>query len=93
MKKMNLSDERTKMEEVLTLLNKISIFGGLNKNQVKEIVDLCEIKIYPENSVLFSCGESANHIYVILRGSVNLHFYKNEEFNDTYRGNPLEKPL
>lgn len=83
--------EEKKLEEVLTLLNKISIFGGLNKKQVKEVIDLCDVKLCPKDSILFSYGQSSHHIYVILKGAVNLYFYENKELSEKYKTRILKE--
>ena len=60
------------IEEVLPLLNKISVFGGLNKNQIYEICKLLKTVKYGEGEFIYKRGDAPSHIYIIKQGEVKM---------------------
>ena len=59
-------------DEVLAILDKISIFGGLNQSQLSRVLKSLEITYYDKNELIFSRGEMPSHIYIIKKGRVKL---------------------
>ena len=56
----------TNIEEVLAVLNKISIFGGLNEKQLYEIFKLLMVVNYEEGEFIYKRGEAPSSIYIII---------------------------
>jgi len=65
----NIKLERDK---VCSILDKISIFGGLTIKQLDCIFDSLQERTYKKNEIIFKEKESPNCIYIVLEGSVNL---------------------
>lgn len=61
-----------KIEEILPILNKISIFGGLNDKQRSSLFKLLGKASYSEGEYIFKEGESPSHIYIIRSGKVKI---------------------
>jgi CRP/FNR family transcriptional regulator, cyclic AMP receptor protein len=60
------------IEKVLPILNKISIFGGLNDMQLYKVFRLLETVEYQAGEIIFRKGEQPAHIYIIETGRVEL---------------------
>ena len=58
--------------EVTPLLNKISVFGGLNDKQLYEIFKLLKTVNYGEGEFIYKRGEASSHIYIIKQGEVKM---------------------
>lgn len=60
--------------EILPVLSKISLFGGLNEQQVKELLPLIgQVSYQPEEEIFFR-GAQPSHIYIVMSGRVKLDF-------------------
>ncbi|GAA5315587.1 MAG: hypothetical protein AseanaTS_07920 [Candidatus Pelagadaptatus aseana] len=64
----------TSFSEVLPLLQKIPIFGGLQESQLHQIFTRLKRVIYREGEVIFREKESATYIYIVEKGRVKLVF-------------------
>jgi len=60
------------IENVLPILNKIAIFGGLDEKQLYTIFRLLEVEYYRKGEFVFRQGESPSHIRIIRSGRVRL---------------------
>lgn len=60
------------IENVLPILNKISIFGGLNDMQLYKVFRLLETVEYKKGEIIFRKGDKPSHIYIIEKGRVEL---------------------
>jgi len=60
------------IEEILPILNKIAIFGGLSDKQLYTIFRLLEKIHYKKGERIFEKGDSPDYIYIVLKGSVEL---------------------
>ncbi|MHC4873805.1 MAG: cyclic nucleotide-binding domain-containing protein [Planctomycetota bacterium] len=60
------------VEEVVPILNKIAVFGGLNDRQLADIFKLLQKTKYAKGSFVFEKGDSPSHIYIVLSGRVEL---------------------
>lgn len=69
-----------KLDEVLIILNKISIFGGLTSAQLEFIFTLLEKVRYNEGEFIFKKGEDPSYIYIVESGSVELALGENGHF-------------
>ncbi|GLI57954.1 hypothetical protein PM10SUCC1_34680 [Propionigenium maris DSM 9537] len=75
-------------EEIIPLLTKISIFGGLNPTQLYKIFKILNKGDYKDGEYIFKQGSKPTHIYIILKGKVkmveeiNSNFYQLFEFEE-----------
>lgn len=70
----NLNLELTlKIDDIVQNLNKISIFGGLNKNQLYTLLKDLSIKYYRDSQTIFNQGDSPKGIYIVLKGKVKIY--------------------
>ena len=60
------------IEEVKPILDKISIFGGLNSNQLDEIYKLLKTSKYEKDEYIFKRGDVLSYIYIIKQGEVKM---------------------
>lgn len=58
----------------LDFLEQSEIFKGLDNDQLEEIQKYCEIKEFRQGDKIFSEGEDATHICIVLEGQVDLRF-------------------
>ena len=58
----------------LDFLRKVDIFKGLSDDQLDSIGQLCYEASFMEGDVLFSEGQSADHLFLISEGTVDLSF-------------------
>lgn len=68
------------IEEVKPILDKISIFGGLNSNQLGEIYKLLKIVKYEEGEYIFKRGDALSYIYIIKQGEVKMVIEDKDSF-------------
>lgn len=61
-------------EEILPLLDKISLFGGLNEKQIAYLLSVMGQVSYDANEEIFARGTQPSHIYIVFSGSVRLDF-------------------
>ncbi len=62
----------TDIENVLAILNRISILAGFTEKQLDEIFRLLEKVSYKAGEKIFEQGEQPSHIYIVESGSVKL---------------------
>lgn len=55
-------------------LVKLSIFQGLNKDQLDLLAPLVEVCKFPPKKTIFVQGQRATHLYLILRGEIEVCF-------------------
>ena len=60
------------IDEVLPILNEISIFAGLSDAQLYELFKLLQKTRYSAGEKIFEEGEEPSHIYIVQSGSVKL---------------------
>lgn len=60
------------IEDILPILNKISIFAGLSDKQLYTLFRLLEKAQYKARENIFNEGEEPSHIYIIQSGRVKL---------------------
>ena len=61
-----------KVEDVLSVLNKISIFGGLSREQISHVIKLLKKVFYSADEYIFRKGEEPSHIYIVRSGEVKI---------------------
>jgi CRP/FNR family cyclic AMP-dependent transcriptional regulator len=59
-------------QEVLAMLNDISIFAGLDETQLRTLFNELEEVSYEQGDVIFEQGSEPSHIYIIRTGQVKL---------------------
>ena len=59
-------------ESVRPILNQISIFGGLSKEQLYVILQLLQRITYKAGETIFKQGDDPTHIYIVERGEVKI---------------------
>lgn len=60
------------IEDILPILNKISIFAGLSQKQLYTLFRLLEKAHYKAGENIFNEGQQPSHIYIVQSGSVKL---------------------
>ncbi|MEN7973616.1 MAG: cyclic nucleotide-binding domain-containing protein [Verrucomicrobiota bacterium] len=70
------------VENVLPILNKISLFGGLDDSQLYAVFQILETEHYHKGEFIFRQGEAPDHIRIVRSGRVRIV----EELN----GTPME---
>ncbi len=60
------------IENVLPILNKISIFAGLSDPQLFTLFKLLGCVFYKANETIFEQGDEPSHIYIVKTGKVKL---------------------
>ena len=60
------------IEEVLPLLSKIPVFGGLSDQQFHEIFKLLKTVKYGAGELIYKRGDASSHIYIIKQGEVKM---------------------
>ena len=61
-------------EEILRILDKITLFGGLDDSQLDTLLNLVGQVNYGTGELIFSRGAQPSHIYIVLKGRVRLDF-------------------
>ena len=62
----------TDVENILAILNRISILAGFSEEQLRFIFRLLEKVSYKAGEKIFEQGEQPSHIYIVESGSVKL---------------------
>ncbi len=62
----------TDIENVLPVLNKIAILGGLDDAQLYTIFHMLEVEHYAKGEVVFQQGDSPSHIRIVRSGRVRI---------------------
>ena len=60
------------IENVLPMLNKISILGGLDDAQLYTIFHILEVEHYAKGEVVFQQGDRPSHIRIVRSGRVRI---------------------
>ena len=60
------------IESIFSILNKISIFGGLSDKQLYSVFKLLQKVSYSAGEYIFKQGEAPGHIYIIRSGKVKI---------------------
>lgn len=62
------------VEEFFELKTRANILGGIDDEQVVELLNRMEVVRYTDEEPIFYSGDSASAIYIVLRGAVRLDF-------------------
>ncbi len=66
------SEPLLEIEEILPILNKIALFGGLNDMQLYTIFRLLQKTRFARGEFVFEQGDAPSDIYIVWKGSVEL---------------------
>lgn len=66
------------IENVLAILNKISIFAGLNESQLYTLFRLLKQVTYQAAETVFKQGDFPSHIYIVKTGKVKLVVWEDD---------------
>lgn len=66
------------VENVLDILNSISIFAGLSERQLYTLFSLLSKVTYKTNEVVFKQGDKPSHIYIVKTGRVKLVVWQDD---------------
>lgn len=72
MKKEKYTQPMMDFEDVVPILNRIAIFGGLAEKQLYSVFKLLEEASYRADEYIFRQGEEPSHIYIVLSGRVKI---------------------
>ena len=78
------------IEDVLPILNEISIFAGLTYSQLYTLFKLLKKVTFKTNERIFEQGDEPSHIYIVKKGKVKLVVWEDDtplelvEFNIGY---------
>lgn len=53
-------------------LKTTELFGGLDETQLNLLLSRSAVKSYPEGETIFLQGEEATHLYILIKGSIEL---------------------
>jgi CRP/FNR family cyclic AMP-dependent transcriptional regulator len=66
------------IENVLPILNKITIFAGLSDPQLYKLSRLLSSVSYKANETVFEQGDEPGHIYIVKKGKVKLVVWEDD---------------
>jgi len=64
----------TDLAEFFRLKTRTNILGGINDDQVADLLNMMEADRYADKEPIFYSGDPASAIYIVLRGAVRLDF-------------------
>ena len=66
------SEPLLEIEDVLPILNRIAVFGGLSDTQLYEVFRVLEKAHFHRGEFIFEKGDAPSHIYIVWKGRVEL---------------------
>ncbi|MBN3041131.1 MAG: cyclic nucleotide-binding domain-containing protein [Candidatus Omnitrophica bacterium] len=63
----------TDIENVIAILNRIALFGGLSEKQLYAVFKVLKKLIYEKDEIIFCQGESPDYIYIVKSGKVKIY--------------------
>ena len=75
---MNTFTHLIDVDSVLSILARISIFGGITDGQRKEIFRRLEAGVFKKGDCIFKKGDESNYIYIVKKGMVDLLITDND---------------
>lgn len=75
-KLIKLKDEHKNkiLNEKLDFLKSFSMFSKWSTNNLKTLLNFCEIRVYQYSSIIFKEKELANYLYLIKNGEIEVSF-------------------
>ncbi|MEQ9210084.1 MAG: cyclic nucleotide-binding domain-containing protein [Pseudomonadales bacterium] len=65
-------------QDLISILDRIAIFGGLELGQQQKLLHMMDEKTYSDGEVIFRKGESGSCIYIVIDGRVALDFEQDD---------------
>lgn len=65
-------------QDLISILDRIAIFGGLELGQQQKLLQMMDEKTYSDGETIFRKGESASCIYIVIEGKVALDFEQDD---------------
>lgn len=65
-------EQLLEIEDILPILNDISIFGGLSDSQLYTVFRLLEKTHFGQGEFVFERGDPPSHIYIVWKGRIEL---------------------
>jgi CRP/FNR family cyclic AMP-dependent transcriptional regulator len=65
-------DPLNNFDEIIPILNKISLFSSLNPKQIRGVLKLLKTVKYDEDEFIYRRGDPSSHIYIIKQGEVKM---------------------
>jgi CRP-like cAMP-binding protein len=62
-------------------LRKTELFGTLNESQLDILLSHSSLESLPEGKAIFRQGDEANHLYILIEGTVDLSVKTGEKFD------------
>lgn len=81
---------------MLELIKQSRIFEGLEEDELQEIMKICQITEFHKGEKVFEIGESAEHLFIVKEGEVELRFkviYQNISTSVCLERKPRGEPL
>ena len=66
------TEQLLEIEEILPILNEISLFGVLSEKQLYTVFRLLEKSHFEQGEFVFERGDPPSHIYIVWRGRIEL---------------------
>lgn len=60
------------IENIMPILHKISIFGGLNERQLQILFSLLQKTTFQKGETIFRLGDAPSHLYIVKSGRIKL---------------------
>jgi CRP/FNR family transcriptional regulator len=61
-------------------LKRTELFGNLNESNLNTVLSRSSVESFPEGKTIFSQGDEANHLYILIEGMLNLSVKTGEKF-------------
>ena len=62
------------VQQVLPIVDKISLFGGLSEDQLHTMFSKLKLVHYKAQDMIFKQGDQPSYIYIVLTGEIRLVF-------------------
>ncbi len=62
----------TDIESVISILSRISVWGGLTGEQQAKVYERLEVGTFKKGEYIFRKGDQPSHIYIVKRGTIDL---------------------
>ncbi len=77
------------MDELIANLKKTYLCAGLSDEEIKQIAELAEVKIYLAGEMLIRLGEKSSDLFLIMDGYVNVVTQSGEKVAEAKAGSVL----
>ncbi len=67
------------------LLKRYPLFGSLSDEQLQSIASIAEEKVWQEGEAVFEIGSTAESLYLLIEGSIDLFYRVEDELSDKHK--------